>query len=264
MLSLIKPKENEQEKNAMKRNTWMLPALVWMALGVPGFGTRCMAAEQAVYWIMGDPNIDILNKEYMQAYKVKNTALAREKCIKQLAICPTYVHALYNLACAEAMLGHKEEAFVQLKKVVELRHGWDNTAHLKGDKDLASLHEDPRWAEIVKKAEENERVQNVFKEISAAYTGNNFALMMQKCDEYQKLDPLEDLTRYRIPALAMLGKKDEALGLIEKQVNGMARARGSMSHWLLSEKSFTDLKTDKRFQGLVAKAQAVEKSWGMR
>ena len=223
----------------------------------------CVAQEQAAYWVVGNNDLDVLNNEYMQAYKVKNTAVAREKCLKILQLCPTYIHAIYNLACAEAMLGHKEEAFAQLKRAVELRQGWDNTAHLKGDSDLVSLHEDKRWPEIVKKSEENEHVRNVLKEIYTAKTAGNFVLALQKCDEYQKLDPLEDLTNYRAPALAMTGRKDEALALIEKRVNDMPRARGSMSGWLLNEKAFASLKTDKRFQDLLAKALATEKSWSI-
>jgi tetratricopeptide (TPR) repeat protein len=54
---------------------------------------------------------------------------------------------LYNLACAEAMLGEADEALKHLGGAVELRPeaaGW-----ARDDHDLASLRDDPRFGELV-------------------------------------------------------------------------------------------------------------------
>ncbi len=51
--------------------------------------------------------------------------------------------ALYNLACAHAMLGHDDDAFSALENAIE--SGFDNIATMRTDTDLTSLHADDRW-----------------------------------------------------------------------------------------------------------------------
>lgn len=51
--------------------------------------------------------------------------------------------ALYNLACAHAMLGHRDDAFSALDGAIEA--GFDNIATMRTDTDLASLRGDDRW-----------------------------------------------------------------------------------------------------------------------
>jgi tetratricopeptide (TPR) repeat protein len=54
---------------------------------------------------------------------------------------------LYNLACAEAMLGETDEALEHLQHAIELRPeaaGW-----ARDDHDLAALRDDPRFGELV-------------------------------------------------------------------------------------------------------------------
>ena len=64
----------------------------------------------------------------------------------------------YNAACSWALAGNKAKAFGYLQKAVA--SGWANPEHLKKDKDLATLHSDPKWPILVKqvqkKAEERE------------------------------------------------------------------------------------------------------------
>jgi len=54
---------------------------------------------------------------------------------------------LYNLACAEALLGQKDAAFEHLREAVEQRP--DLAEGAGEDSDLASIRDDPRFAEVV-------------------------------------------------------------------------------------------------------------------
>jgi hypothetical protein len=55
--------------------------------------------------------------------------------------------ALYNLGCAHALLGHADDAFQALRLSVDA--GQVQRAQFEGDPDLTSLHNDPRWAELL-------------------------------------------------------------------------------------------------------------------
>jgi len=54
----------------------------------------------------------------------------------------------YNAACLEALHGDTERAFAQLARAVEM--GGDEVRDFApGDSDLESLHDDPRWQDLV-------------------------------------------------------------------------------------------------------------------
>ncbi len=59
----------------------------------------------------------------------------------------TVVNATYNAACASALLGKDDEAIAWLKRAFAA--GFSNVAQVQGDADLASLHDDPRFAALV-------------------------------------------------------------------------------------------------------------------
>ncbi|MGQ9591140.1 MAG: TPR end-of-group domain-containing protein [Planctomycetota bacterium] len=56
---------------------------------------------------------------------------------------------LYNLACAYALSGRKDEALRELEAAVSA--GFDDVAHIESDPDLDSLREDPRYRDLVGK-----------------------------------------------------------------------------------------------------------------
>lgn len=59
----------------------------------------------------------------------------------------------FNLACLYALQGKKDQAFVQLEKLFSIDR--ENMYHdVVGDKDLASLRDDPRYTELLKKKPE--------------------------------------------------------------------------------------------------------------
>jgi len=62
-------------------------------------------------------------------------------------------NSTYNGACAAAVTGHLDEAFVWLTRAADA--SWRDAEHLKIDTDLDSLRDDLRFAEFVKKVEAN-------------------------------------------------------------------------------------------------------------
>jgi tetratricopeptide (TPR) repeat protein len=61
----------------------------------------------------------------------------------------------YNLACSCALLGRKEEALQRLREAHEL--GFDDLGLLRRDPDLDSLREDPRYREIERAMEGDQK-----------------------------------------------------------------------------------------------------------
>lgn len=59
--------------------------------------------------------------------------------------------AIYNIACASALLGKKDAAFAELSRAIE--SGFYDLEWIKDDEDLLSLHDDPRWNGIVELVE---------------------------------------------------------------------------------------------------------------
>ncbi len=60
---------------------------------------------------------------------------------------------LYDIACLEALLGHREAAFAALREAAAA--GYADGGHLAEDPDLVALHEAPAWAEIEAAVEAN-------------------------------------------------------------------------------------------------------------
>jgi len=56
---------------------------------------------------------------------------------------PDHPATLYNLACAEALVGRAEDALMHLRRALELKPEWSEMA--AKDDDFASLRDDPGW-----------------------------------------------------------------------------------------------------------------------
>ena len=65
--------------------------------------------------------------------------------------------AMYDLACEEALAGRKEKA-MDILMASQARGGSVTSEQLATDKDLASLHGDPRFAQLVETARSRERL----------------------------------------------------------------------------------------------------------
>jgi len=65
-----------------------------------------------------------------------------------LSLIPKHAVTLYNLSCAESLLGNKSKAIIALKSAVE-DGGYNNVEHLIKDEDLTNLHDMPQFQELV-------------------------------------------------------------------------------------------------------------------
>jgi len=93
-----------------------------------------------------------LEKELHQAFAQQDYKSALEKGQVLVELAPNSGGAHYNLACAHARLGQKDEAFASLTKAIE--KGYHDVGHMKEDGDLASLREDKRFEELATKTQE--------------------------------------------------------------------------------------------------------------
>jgi tetratricopeptide (TPR) repeat protein len=64
---------------------------------------------------------------------------------------PDDATARYNLGCSFALLGRAEEAFETLERAIDL--GYREPDHMRGDPDLASIREDPRFVAMLERLE---------------------------------------------------------------------------------------------------------------
>jgi len=82
-----------------------------------------------------------------QAGEAKRLADAEAVCQRAEEIAPFFSLASYNLACFQALQGKKDEALASLERAI--KSGFANAAHLQKDDDLASLRDNPKFAELV-------------------------------------------------------------------------------------------------------------------
>ena len=92
-------------------------------------------------------DVDIL-KALAEAYTKSNLVEAGLKIDQQLSkLEPSDQTVWYNLACSYALTEQTDEAFEALAKAIDL--GFTDYEFIKGDTDLRSLHDDPRYESLL-------------------------------------------------------------------------------------------------------------------
>ena len=91
-----------------------------------------------------------LNERLKTLFAQKDFAEIGEVCRKMIELVPRAPEPHYNLACSHARLGKKDEALAALARAVKL--GFEDSALIEKDDDLASLHAEPRFRELLAKA----------------------------------------------------------------------------------------------------------------
>lgn len=71
------------------------------------------------------------------------------------ALLPNDPGVLYNLACSLALTGGRDEAIDCLRRAVAA--GYDDSRHMAADDDLAAVHGDPRFEELLAIAAEKKK-----------------------------------------------------------------------------------------------------------
>jgi len=91
---------------------------------------------------------------------VKNTAFIQQaKTLLQdmLELIPKHAVTLYNLSCAEALLGNTSEALKNLRAAI-FDGGYSNVEHMEKDEDLATIRDTPEFKELVNSLKKEEPV----------------------------------------------------------------------------------------------------------
>ena len=91
-----------------------------------------------------------LDGEVHAAFQAKDYDKAIQLCQKQLELLPARPEPHYNIACALARQGKKDEALAVLAKAIE--GGYADAAHMRQDDDLESLRKEKQFEELAAKA----------------------------------------------------------------------------------------------------------------
>ena len=83
--------------------------------------------------------------------KLGETARVEAWANRALAIAPDDYLTQYNIACFHAVLGQADSAFAILDRLLP-RSNAEMKEWMLGDSDLTSLHDDPRWQRLSKRA----------------------------------------------------------------------------------------------------------------
>ncbi|WP_147313995.1 DUF6624 domain-containing protein [Deminuibacter soli] len=129
--------------------------------------------------------------------------------------------AAYNAACAWALAGEADSAFVLLQEIT-VRGKYNDYKSITSDADFASLHKDSRWATIcnaVKKNQadkENNTHAGVAAELDTLYLKDQqyrFSLMSLQQQMQAATGDAKDKIKQQFTALAMQMKEQDSINL---------------------------------------------------
>jgi len=105
-----------------------------------------------------------------------------------------YPNDRYNAACSWARANEKDSAFKQLSSLVK-HTKYNNYNHIINDSDLSSLHNDKRWAKLVKKVRRNyEKEMNPLRKKIDAMEYQDQKWLKLQTRYWNKLMPKDSLT----------------------------------------------------------------------
>jgi predicted esterase len=90
-----------------------------------------------------------LERQFNQAYKNAEYEKALEIAGKMHKLEPEHLDTLYNTACLNCLLGHKDQAYVWLDKAIEA--GFRDAEHLARDDDFKTIRAEDKFRAIVKR-----------------------------------------------------------------------------------------------------------------
>jgi tetratricopeptide (TPR) repeat protein len=173
---------------------------------------------------------------------------------------------LYNLACFSALVGEKDEALDWLEQAVE--SGFYGPKKISTDADLRGLRDDPRYKQVLKKAETLARECGA-EDVAVHYTdkGDVRRLRMQVQQAYEKKDidqalelieqaytlaPKDSKVLYAMGCLHTLkGHKDKGLEFLQQAVDaGFYCPRA-----IAKDPDWESVRTNKRYERAIADAE---------
>jgi len=130
-----KLKEEPKESNCPFRNRW-------------NNGRGCgrwfsnEGCKKRKFWWLHKKSLELLSSTD------KDDLLKGKECLLiMLEIYPNHIIALYNLACAESLLGNVEESLKTLEKSIEA--GYHDLEHILNDNDFINIRDTPRFTQII-------------------------------------------------------------------------------------------------------------------
>ena len=193
---------------------------------------------------------DLINQGYTQLDSAKLTeALAAFAQISQLI--PNGLVGEYHTACAYALTGDKEQAFVYLTKLVD--SGYDNPEQLDNDSDFETLKSDARFEPLIARTLEN------FSKSSAALAAGmpEYATPPQQFATEEELNTWADEQSQRFRAQYRFWRSGDAL---LAQVDFAARRLSCMRELKKSDTAF-DYGLE-RVRALARLKSPYEAGWG--
>ncbi len=205
-----------------------------------------------------------LQQQLAQALKAKDYEKAADICRRQAALgVPDRGNAQYNLACALAQLGKKDDALAALDKAVE--QGFLDSDHMKQDADLESLRSDGRFDKIALKADtartearaRQQKLAALNDELAQQFGQKEYEQARKTAGEIIELAPNDPSAHYNLAcAQARLKQVKDAVASLTKAVElGYANA----AH-MKADDDLATLRDDPAFKALLAKAAEAERA----
>eukprot|EP01097_Dermamoeba_algensis_P006675 TRINITY_DN4164_c0_g1_i18.p1 TRINITY_DN4164_c0_g1~~TRINITY_DN4164_c0_g1_i18.p1 ORF type:complete len:328 (+),score=100.14 TRINITY_DN4164_c0_g1_i18:50-1033(+) len=138
---------------------WLKPAVKFLPQGVNEFDLDINV--RALF--------DVLHKKAFDLLALNNnesTLKAKFIFMDCLFLEPSNIYALYNLACAEALLGETSSALDYLKKAI--KNGYKNWSHMQSDTDLTNLRGTTEFKELLNSLRHGEQAQEKKEETASA------------------------------------------------------------------------------------------------
>lgn len=130
----------------------MFKKTVCVVMGVFAVAAVSQAAQSVFDMPQVFPQHNQLRQMLIQTVRAGKTEEMEHVCREGVALMPQDATWRYNLACALAWRADKTEALDALSKAIDL--GFRDADAIRKDSDLKHLAQEPRFAELVKKAEE--------------------------------------------------------------------------------------------------------------
>jgi len=125
----------------------------------------------------------------------KNTKLvlqARQLLEDMLEIIPKHAITLYNLSCAESLLGNSKQAILRLRDAIVA--GYKNFEHMMKDEDLENIRNSTEFQEMLQKAQaEVNEAQDACEEDDMPELVDNFQQVSKQMDDFEDDDDMPEL-----------------------------------------------------------------------
>ena len=176
-----------------------------------------------------------LHAKAIEAYRAGDYQKALELTKKEHEVAPKNAVVLYNLACFNALVGNREEAFTALENAIE--GGFYAPNKIADDSDLESLRNDPRFQELIDRASDlaaRRRATDIV--INSSSGGETKRLTAQAWQAYERKDyeqglklieqayavaPEDSRVLYYLACFhALLGHESTALDFLDRAVKG--------------------------------------------